>query len=119
YCLMLTATPVQNKLVEIFNLVSILKPGHLGDYDSFLTQYGKDRKQINKDAYLKQLIQKVMVRHTRNETDLNESKRNIETIWVDFSDEEQAFYQELDRVSFGASFTKITLLREICSSREA
>src|SRR5699024_12199922 len=36
YCLLLTATPIQNKLIEIFNLVSILKPGHLGNYDSFL-----------------------------------------------------------------------------------
>src|SRR5699024_7868836 len=43
YCLLLTATPVQNRLVEIFILVSILKPGHLGDYDTFLEQYGKDR----------------------------------------------------------------------------
>ncbi|MEN1970571.1 SNF2-related protein [Lentibacillus sp. N15] len=119
YCLLLTATPVQNKLVEIFNLVSILKPGHLGNYESFLEQYGKDKKQINQDTYLKQLIQKVMVRNTRHETDLNNTKRHIETIWVEFSEEEQQFYQELDQVPFTAAFTKITLLREICSSREA
>lgn len=119
YCLLLTATPVQNQLVEIFNLVSILKPGHLGNYESFLEQYGKDRKQINQDTYLKQLIQKVMIRNTRNETDLNNTKRHIETIWVDFSKEEYDFYQELDQVQFTASFAKITLLREICSSREA
>src|SRR5699024_5988219 len=41
YCLLLTATPVQNRLIEIFNLVSILKPGHLGNYDYFLEQYVK------------------------------------------------------------------------------
>lgn len=35
YCLLLTATPVQNQLIEIFNLISILKPGHLGNYESF------------------------------------------------------------------------------------
>ncbi|MTW85140.1 ATP-dependent helicase [Virgibacillus dakarensis] len=119
YCLLLTATPVQNRLVEIFNLVSILKPGHLGNYESFLEQYGKDRNQIKQDAYLKQLVQKVMIRNTRDSTDLSNAKRHIETIWIDFTDAELDFYQKLDSVLFAASFTKLTLLREICSSREA
>src|SRR5690606_7669882 len=45
YCLLLTATPVQNQLIEIFNLISILKPGHLGNYESFIETYGKDRNK--------------------------------------------------------------------------
>src|SRR5699024_4119507 len=65
YCLLLTATPIQNHLMEIFNLVAILKPGHLGNYEAFLDTYGNNRKKIKQDAYLKQLIQKVMVRNTR------------------------------------------------------
>ncbi|MFD2045990.1 DEAD/DEAH box helicase [Ornithinibacillus salinisoli] len=120
YCLLLTATPVQNKLIEIFNLVSILKPGHLGNYDSFVEQYGKDRKKINQDIYLKQLVQKVMVRNTRQSTSLNNAKRHIETIWVDFTKEEKEVYQQLDTtVQPFSTFSKITYLREICSSREA
>jgi SNF2 family DNA or RNA helicase len=120
YCLLLTATPVQNKLIEIFNLVSILKPGHLGNYESFLEQYGKDRKKINQDTYLKQLIQKVMVRNTRKSTALNQAKRNIHTVWLDFSPEEKEVYEELNAVTEPFStFSKITYLREICSSREA
>ncbi|SHF60533.1 DEAD/DEAH box helicase [Ornithinibacillus halophilus] len=120
YCLLLTATPVQNRLIEIFNLVSILKPGHLGNYESFLEKYGKDRKKIKQDAFLKQLVQKVMVRNTRKETSLSNTKRKIESVWIDFSDEEMNVYQELDRLVDGfASFSKITLLREMCSSREA
>ena len=31
FCLLLTATPIQNKVDEIFHLVSLLKPGHLGN----------------------------------------------------------------------------------------
>ena len=31
FCLLLTATPIQNRVEEIFNLVSLLKPGHLGN----------------------------------------------------------------------------------------
>lgn len=120
YCLLLTATPVQNRLVEIFNLVSILKPGHLGNYDSFLDQYGKDRKKIKQDIYLKQLIQKVMIRNTRKDTTLNNTKRNIETIWVDFKPEQMEVYEALNHITMPFStFSKITFLRELCSSREA
>ncbi|HLR80684.1 MAG TPA: SNF2-related protein [Bacillota bacterium] len=120
FCLLLTATPIQNDLIEIFNLVSILKPGHLGNYESFIKRYGKDRNQIRKDDYLKQLVQKVMVRHTRKSTRMNEVKRNIETIWVNFTAEEMDFYQILEKtIQSLSTFTKITLLREICSSREA
>ncbi|MGP4107290.1 DEAD/DEAH box helicase [Virgibacillus sp. L01] len=120
YCLLLTATPVQNRLVELFNLVSILKPGHLGDYDSFLEQYGKDRKKIKQDKYLKQLVQKVMIRNTRKNTEFDKVKRKIETIWIDFKKEEQDVYSHLQSVTeVFATFSKITLLRELCSSREA
>ncbi|WP_085991919.1 SNF2-related protein [Oceanobacillus senegalensis] len=120
YCLLLTATPVQNRLIEIFNLISILKPGHLGNYDSFLEKYGRGRNKINQDAYLKQLIQKVMVRNTRRNTSLNQTKRNIETVWIDFKQEEIDVYQDLESVtSVFSTFSKITFLREICSSREA
>ncbi|HLS08050.1 DEAD/DEAH box helicase [Lentibacillus sp.] len=120
YCLLLTATPVQNRLVEIFNLVSILKPGHLGDYDTFLEQYGKDRKKLKQDGYLKQLIQKVMIRNTRQNTRFDAIKRNIETVWIDFTNEEQAVYSQLENtVDVFPAFSKITLLRELCSSREA
>ncbi|MBP1969736.1 SNF2 family DNA or RNA helicase [Virgibacillus natechei] len=120
YCLLLTATPVQNRLLEIFNLVSLLKPGHLGNYDSFLDQYGKDRKKIKQDIYLKQLIQKVMIRNTRKDTILNNTKRHIETIWIDFKPEHQQVYDELNDITMPfSSFSKITFLREMCSSREA
>ncbi len=120
YCLLLTATPVQNKLIEIFNLVSILKPGHLGNYESFLEQYGKDRTKIKQDVYLKQLIQKVMIRNTRESTSLNQTSRKIETVWVDFSPEEMAVYNNIsESVASFSTFSKITFLRELCSSREA
>ncbi len=40
---------------------------------------------MKEDTYLKQFIQKVMIRNTRENTDLKPSKRHINTIWVDFS----------------------------------
>lgn len=120
YCLLLTATPIQNNLLEIFNLVSILKPGHLGNYQSFLKRFGKDRKMIQQDSYLKQLIQKIMIRHTRKETSLKDIKRNIHTVWLNFTAKELAVYQNIEKLPNDIStFSKITFLREMCSSREA
>ncbi|WP_339282320.1 SNF2-related protein [Oceanobacillus sp. FSL K6-3682] len=120
YCLLLTATPVQNKLLELFNLVSLLKPGHLGNYKTFTEKYGKDRKKMEQDPYLKKLVQQVMVRNTRKDTTLNNSKRKIHTIWSSLPENYEKVYQQLMELSFGmASFAKITYLREFCSSREA
>lgn len=120
YCLLLTATPIQNDLMEIFNLISILKPGHLGDVASFKEKYSGNKGKQEADAYLKQLIERVMIRNTRENTNLKPSNRIIETILVDFTKEETEVYQQLNNMQRGQDiFTKITLLREICSSREA
>src|SRR5256712_2235378 len=39
YMLLLTATPVQNDMDELFNLVSLLTPGQLHTHDRFLERY--------------------------------------------------------------------------------
>ncbi|SDN07376.1 DEAD/DEAH box helicase [Sediminibacillus halophilus] len=120
YCLLLTATPVQNKLSDIFNLVSILKPGHLGNYEDFTANYGKDRNNLFNDEHLKQLIQKVMVRNRRQDTKVDWTERKVQTVWIAFSESEQQAYDELTSITSKAdTFSSITLTRELCSSREA
>src|SRR5690625_3229540 len=88
YCLLLTATPVQNTLTEIFNLVSILKPGFLGHYQSFKEQFATKANESTAGEHFKMLIENIMIRHTRKETDLTKTKRQIKTIWVTFKPEE-------------------------------
>src|SRR5699024_6581719 len=118
YCLLLTATPIQNDILELFNLVSIIEPGLLGNIDYFKKTYQK-QNQI-KHQHLHQLIKHVMVRNRRKDTILNDVKRNIKTVWLQFSQEEQKVYDELANILQGTSaFAKITYLKELCSSREA
>jgi SNF2 family DNA or RNA helicase len=120
YCLLLTATPVQNKLSDIYNLVSLLKPGYLGSYKQFKDTYGDDRNDLEQHHYLKELIRKVMVRNRRDDTGLQWTKRKVETVWIDFEDAERDVYDTMqDSTSAAATFARITLLRELCSSREA
>lgn len=120
YCLLLTATPIQNKLSDIFNLVSILKPGFLGDYQTFAEKFGKNIKNLDQDIHLKQLVQKVMVRNLRQDTGIDWTKRKVETIQIEFTEAEMQAYQQLKKITMKAQhFSAITYLRELCSSREA
>ena len=122
YCLLLTATPVQNTLTEIFNLVSILKPGFLGHYQSFKEQFATKANESTAGEHFKMLIENIMIRHTRKETDLTKTKRQIKTIWVTFKPEELTTYSYLENTLKEMNlptFTRLIYLRELCSSREA
>lgn len=119
YCLLLTATPVQNKLRELFNLVTVLKPGFLGTYESFKRKY-RTENEIQSDKHLQKLIQQVMVRNARKDTLLHDVKRQVETVWLTFNEEEQKVYDSLSNIFQDShTFSKITYLKELCSSREA
>ncbi|MBB6448897.1 SNF2 family DNA or RNA helicase [Geomicrobium halophilum] len=119
FCLLLTATPVQNRIEELFHLVSILKPGHLGDEKSFKDQYKGD--QSNED--IQALVQNVMVRNRRDNTNVNWTKRHVENNHVKMSDEERAMYDAVcnlkQTVQELHGFSLTTLQREACSSKEA
>ncbi|AST97232.1 DNA/RNA helicase [Niallia circulans] len=120
FCLLLTATPVQNKLEEIFNLVSLLKPGHLGNIESFKQQYRANNRSAKNDEQLRALIQKVMVRNRREETGIEWTKRVVNTVPITFSQSERNFYEKLESLHGTINhFTLLTLKRELCSSREA
>ncbi|ADC48404.1 Snf2/Rad54 family helicase [Alkalihalophilus pseudofirmus OF4] len=120
FCLLLTATPVQNKLEEIFNLVSLLKPGHLGDISSFEKEFRSNKRSPKNDEKLRELVSKVMVRNRREETGIQWTKRVVETVPITFSPKEREFYDALQTLKGDSShFSLITLQREICSSREA
>lgn len=124
FCLLLTATPIQNRIGEIFNLVSLLKPGHLGNEHQFKDLFAKKELQLEDHDRLKQLVNKVMIRNRRQDTGIEWSKRHVKTISIDFSPTEQSLYDEICQLKNNPSYTKhmfsiMTLERECCSSREA
>lgn len=130
FCLLLTATPIQNRISEIFNLVSLLKPGHLGSESSFYEKYKKDARSIDDDENLKALVNKVMIRNRRHDTGIEWTKRIVEAVPIEFTKEERALYEGLidlkTETNFSSNienprspFSMITLQREACSSREA
>lgn len=68
FILLLTATPLQNDLRELYNLVTLLRPGQLGTWNEFSKKYltRGDRRKVKDPVALKELTSQVMVRTRRS-----------------------------------------------------
>ncbi|MFK2824347.1 SNF2-related protein [Bacillus sp. B190/17] len=125
FCLLLTATPIQNRLDEMFHLVSLLKPGHLGSEGQFTDQFKKGDRQVQNHQHLMKLMNKVMIRNRRQDTGVEWTARKVESIKVTFTDEERALYDTLQQFvrsqpqEISSALSLLTLQREACSSKEA
>ncbi|USG63675.1 DEAD/DEAH box helicase [Brevibacillus ruminantium] len=128
YCLLLTATPIQNEMDELYNLINLLKPGHLGHTSSFTTSYVEGKRQAKNNEQLKTELDKVMIRNRRSDGGVHFTQRHVQSIPIQLSPEEAALYEGVTRFvkeqyltgSGGYnSLALITLQREVCSSREA
>jgi SNF2 family DNA or RNA helicase len=92
--LILTATPFQNDLLELYNLLHLLKRGHLGTLKEFKTQFllrGNKRRPLNPNE-LKRKLDEVMIRRRRDETGIDYKKRIPKIIAVEQTKEEAEAY---------------------------
>lgn len=97
--LLLTATPIQNNLEELYNLITLLKPGQLNTYSEFKKNFVKsgelmEPKNVEK---LRTLISDVMIRNKRSDVDIKFTKRYAKTIEVKLSDTEKKFYDLISK----------------------
>ena len=92
--LILTATPFQNDLIELYNLLNLLKRGHLGTIKEFRKKFlnrGNKRYPLNpKD--LRRKLEEIMVRRRRTQTGINYKKRIPKIISVTLTDKEKEIY---------------------------
>lgn len=129
YCLLLTATPVQNDLGELFNLINLLKPGQLGGSNDFSANFVVDKRIPKNEGQLKDELAKVMIRNRRGDGELDFTKRIVRNIHVELSDEEKKLYDGVTSFvrdqyqaaggNLSSMLSLITLQREVCSSRDA
>ncbi len=98
FMLMLTATPVQNSLVELFNLLTLLKPGLLKTEADFKREYvsSKNGRIPKNPEKLRSLMREVMIRNTRSLVDVQLPKRFATTITVTPTESERKLYIESD-----------------------
>jgi len=95
FVFLLTATPVQNNLIELFNLITLLKPGQFKTQRRFKEEYvqrGDPRSPANKER-LRELLRDVMIRNTRSAIDLKLSRRFAVTRRLEPSAAERQLYE--------------------------
>jgi len=97
YMFLLSATPVQNNLLELYNLLTLLSPGHLRTEADFKRQYvkrGNPRDALNRQR-LRTLLGEVMVRNTRSLVQLDLPPRYAQTVLAKPEGAEAEFYRKL------------------------
>ena len=91
---LLTATPVQNDLLELYNLLTLLEPGHLKTESHFKQQYvrrGNPRDPRNRER-LRSLLGEVMIRNTRSLVQMDLPPRYAQTMLAEpLGDEAQVY----------------------------
>jgi len=94
FILLLTATPVQNNLEELFNLVTLLEPGLLSTQRDFSRRFiSKGDKLTPKNVdELHALLSEVMIRNRRSTVGLQFTRRYARTESVALTSSEQALY---------------------------
>ena len=92
--LLLTATPVENRLDDLYQLVNLVRPGYLGTPQAFRSSYGAARGggPVHNTAALQAQMRQVMVRHRRSEVALMLPRRLAETLRLAGSAQEAALY---------------------------
>ncbi|MDA8345800.1 MAG: SNF2-related protein [Thermaerobacter sp.] len=126
YVILITATPIQNELAELYNLVSIVKPGIFGSYMQFYRRFLLAPRRPRNVDELRQELSSVMVRRTRHEARIVLPPRKVELLLVELSPQERALYEAATdaliaayrsrRASQDTILPLILIQRELCSS---
>ncbi len=93
HLLLLTATPVENRLDDLFQLVSLISPGLLGTPSEFRNHHReRPGEGVAGLDELRVRLRDVMVRHRRSQVDLLLPRRLAQTIRVEPGREESELY---------------------------
>ncbi len=116
FILLLTATPVQNNLVELYNLITLLKPGLFKTEMAFKQAYvkrGNPKIPLNPEK-LRALLREVMIRNTRSQVGIHLPPRYATTFYLDPRPGETEIYHTItkfiqERYETHPKFNKMTL----------
>ena len=109
FLLLLTATPVQNSLEELYNLVTLLQPGQLPTPKEFRARFidPKRPRQPREPEELRRLLGQVMIRNTRANAGIQLPPRRAETVLFEPDEAERAFWQRWE-TEFRACLGKLS-----------
>ncbi len=98
YLLLLTATPVENRLQDLYELVNLVAPGLLGTAAQFRRTHGNADSGVDavrNIAALRARTCEIMVRHRRSEVAVLLPQRLAETVLVTPCDAERSLYADI------------------------
>lgn len=129
FMLLLTATPVQNDLRELHTLITLLKPGQLGNSQEFASQFMETARIARDATVLKTQLSDVMIRNRRREGGVSLPERHVHVVPLQLSPEERQLYDSVQtflrseyqqrKQERTSMLPLVTLQREICSSSYA
>ncbi len=129
YLLLLTATPIQNNLKELYNLVSLVKPDLFKDYSNFKREHIKNKHEVQNIEKLQKSLEEVMIRNKRESINLEYTQRRVKLISLKLRAEEKKLYDGITELvkdeykkctsANKSIFHLLTLQREVCSSSYA
>jgi len=96
FLLLLTATPVQNSLEDLYNLVTLLQPGQLPTPKESRARFidPKRPRQPREPEELRRLLGQVMIRNTRANAGVALPPRRAETVLFEPSPPKRGFWQQ-------------------------
>ena len=121
--LFLTATPLENSLLELYTITNLIRPGLFGTMKKFKDNFiEKDERSLKNINELKRYLENVMIRNKRADTIINLPGRKTENIFIDQTDKEQDLYKDVTQYVINGywnnyeSFKLINLQRAVTSS---
>ncbi len=96
--LMLTATPLCNKLTDLYSIVDLIQPGILDSERAFISRFAEDaRSRVLRQEEapgLKQTLRDIMCRTRREQTGIPFTKRVVESRTLEANDYEREFIDQ-------------------------
>jgi SNF2 family DNA or RNA helicase len=95
YAFFATATPVQNDITDLYNIVNLLRPGALGTEAEFAQRYVTDEAtgEVANAEALQRELGEVMIRNKRDDTAIDFTHRRIKTNTLTPTEGERALYE--------------------------
>lgn len=120
--ILLTATPLQNSLMELYGIISMIDESHFGGENAFRAQYAGAGKSPTAMEVLRERLKPICQRSLRKQVQaaghISFVRRNARTFHFEPGDAEQQLYEELsaflqrkDTVSYGDKANALVVLQ--------
>lgn len=125
--LILTGTPIQNHLGELWNLFQFINPGLLGSYEHFQQKFIQPIEQEHdkqRQLQLNRIVHPFMLRRTKQEVVEELPDKEDIVVPVELSEEEMAVYEVIRQrakqlIEEGGEQVNVVTLAEITRLRQA